>query len=55
MSLFVECEDEAEFDTAFARLADDGKLLMPPDNYGFSRKFSWLSDRFGVSWQMNLS
>jgi len=55
VSLFVECEDEAEFDAAFARLAEGGKLLMPPDNYGFSRKFGWLSDRFGVSWQINLS
>ncbi|MDY0961637.1 MULTISPECIES: VOC family protein [Massilia] len=55
VSLFVECVDEAEFDTAFARLADGGKLLMPADNYGFSRKFGWLNDRFGVSWQINLS
>ena len=55
VSLFVECQDEAEFDAAFAQLADDGKLLMPPDNYGFSRKFGWLNDRFGVSWQLNLS
>jgi predicted 3-demethylubiquinone-9 3-methyltransferase (glyoxalase superfamily) len=49
--LFVECEDEAEFDNAFARLADGGKLPMSPDNYGFSRKLGWLIDRFGVSWQ----
>lgn len=51
VSLFVECEDKAEFDNVFARLADGGKLLMPPDNYGFSRKLGWLIDRFGVSWQ----
>lgn len=55
MSLFVECEDETEFDTAFARLSDDGAVLMPPENYGFSRKFGWVNDRFGVSWQLNLS
>ena len=28
--------------------------MMPLDNYGFSRGFGWLSDRFGVSWQLNL-
>jgi predicted 3-demethylubiquinone-9 3-methyltransferase (glyoxalase superfamily) len=28
--------------------------LMPLDNYGFSRKFTWLNDKFGVSWQLNL-
>jgi len=27
---------------------------MPPNNYGFSRKFSWVNDRYGVSWQLNL-
>ncbi|WP_292274241.1 VOC family protein, partial [Mesorhizobium sp.] len=24
------------------------------DDYGFSRRFAWLNDRFGVSWQINL-
>ena len=30
------------------------KVLMPLDNYGFSKRFGWLQDRFGVSWQLNL-
>lgn len=54
MSLFVECASEAELDTAYARLSEQGMVLMPPANYGFSRKFVWLNDRFGVSWQLNL-
>jgi predicted 3-demethylubiquinone-9 3-methyltransferase (glyoxalase superfamily) len=54
-SLFVECADEAEQDAAFATLSEGGAVLMPPGNYGFSRKFAWLSDRFGVSWQLNLA
>ena len=53
-SLFVDCEDEAEFDRTFAALSEQGALLMPPGNYGFSTKFAWLNDRFGVSWQLNL-
>lgn len=53
-SLFVHCEDEAEFDRALAALSEGGAMLMPPGNYGFSRKFVWLNDRFGVSWQLNL-
>jgi predicted 3-demethylubiquinone-9 3-methyltransferase (glyoxalase superfamily) len=28
--------------------------LMPLDDYGFSTRFGWLNDRFGVSWQLNL-
>jgi predicted 3-demethylubiquinone-9 3-methyltransferase (glyoxalase superfamily) len=54
-SFFLECGDEAEFDRLFAVLSEDGAVLMPPDNYGWSPKFGWLSDRFGVSWQLNLA
>src|SRR3954467_1962686 len=54
-SLFVECKDEAELDAAFARLSEGGAVLMPPGDYGFSRKFTWVSDRYGVSWQLNLA
>lgn len=53
VSMFVECRDEGELDDAFARLSEGGEVLMPPDNYGFSRKFCWVNDRFGLSWQLN--
>jgi predicted 3-demethylubiquinone-9 3-methyltransferase (glyoxalase superfamily) len=55
ISLFVECESESEFDSAFSQLSMNGRVLMEPGNYGFSLKFGWLDDRFGVSWQLNLS
>jgi predicted 3-demethylubiquinone-9 3-methyltransferase (glyoxalase superfamily) len=55
MSLFVDCADEAEIDALFAKLSEGGKVLMPLAAYPFSRKFGWLSDRFGVSWQLNLA
>jgi predicted 3-demethylubiquinone-9 3-methyltransferase (glyoxalase superfamily) len=53
--LFVECDSEAELEAAFSRLSDGGSVLMPVGNYGFSTKFGWLADRFGVSWQLNLA
>ena len=54
-SLFVECETEAELDRLFGILAQDGQIFMPLASYGFSEKFGWVADRFGVSWQLNLT
>lgn len=52
-SLFVTCASEAELDRIAGVLADGGGWLMPIGNYGFSRKFGWFNDRYGVSWQLN--
>lgn len=54
-SLFVECESEDEIARLAEALAADGAVMMPLNNYGFSRRFAWVSDRFGVSWQLNLA
>ncbi len=53
-SIYVECDDQRELEDAFAKLSSGGEVLMPLDNYGFSTRFGWLKDRFGVSWQLNL-
>ena len=54
MSIFVDCENEEELQNAFQQLSSEGSILMPLDDYGFSKQFGWLNDRFGVSWQLNL-
>ena len=53
-SLFVECESEEDIRRLSSALADGGTMFMPLGEYGFSRLFTWLSDRYGVSWQLNL-
>lgn len=55
MSLYVNCKSEAEIDRLYEALSSDGKVLMPLDAYLFSKKFAWIADRFGVSWQLNLA
>ena len=54
ISMFVDCVDEAEIDRLYAALSEDGQVMMPLGAYGFSQKFGWTADRFGVSWQLNL-
>jgi predicted 3-demethylubiquinone-9 3-methyltransferase (glyoxalase superfamily) len=53
ISFFLTFDDLADFDALVARLSEGGTMLMPPDDYGFSRRFAWFNDRFGVSWQVN--
>ncbi len=53
-SLFVECESEEELQRLYSSLGEGGQTLMPLNNYGFSRQFGWVNDRYGVSWQLNL-
>ncbi|WP_318581628.1 VOC family protein [Bacillus paranthracis] len=55
MSLYVTCDTEEEIETAFNKLAEDGAVLMPLGAYPFSKKFGWLNDKYGVSWQLTLA
>ena len=55
MSLYVGCETEPEIDALAAKLGEGGQILMTLDAYPFARRYTWLSDRFGVSWQLSLT
>jgi predicted 3-demethylubiquinone-9 3-methyltransferase (glyoxalase superfamily) len=54
ISIYVNCADEGEIDNTFAMLSHGGSVAMPLGNYGFSKRFGWVNDRYGVSWQLNL-
>ncbi|TVY07843.1 VOC family protein [Paenibacillus cremeus] len=53
-SIFLTCDSEEEVDRLYSQLSENGSVMMPLGNYGFSRKFGWVADRFGISWQLNL-
>lgn len=53
ISLFIDCDDAAQVDRLAGRLGEGGQPLMPAGAYGFSTRFAWVQDRFGVSWQLN--
>lgn len=54
VSTFVDCRDEEQLMYLFNKLSEDGTVFMPVNNYGFSQKFAFVADRYGVSWQLNL-
>ena len=54
-STFVDFDSLEELERVFGILSEGGQVLMPLNNYGFSERFGWLNDRFGVSWQLNVA
>ena len=53
VSYFVMFDELGALDHAWETLAQDGSILMPLDAYDWSPRYGWLSDRFGVSWQLS--
>jgi predicted 3-demethylubiquinone-9 3-methyltransferase (glyoxalase superfamily) len=51
VSMFVACESDAEIEKLFAKLSS-GKVLMPLQEYPFAKKYAWVQDEFGLSWQL---
>jgi predicted 3-demethylubiquinone-9 3-methyltransferase (glyoxalase superfamily) len=54
ISFFVTLETEAEVDALWAGLSEGGSVLMPLQAYDWSEKYGWLSDRYGLTWQVSL-
>ena len=50
-------DDQARehLDELWEKLIKDGKELMPLDNYPFAKRYGWVEDRYGLSWQLILS
>lgn len=42
-------------DEIWSKLSDGGNALMPLDEYPFSKRYGWIQDRYGVSWQLMLT
>ncbi|ARP93325.1 VOC family protein [Bordetella genomosp. 13] len=54
MSLFIDCDTDEQVDTLYQTLSEEGGVLMPLDQYPFNRRYAWVQDRFGVSWQIGV-
>lgn len=54
ISFFYVCETPEEVDRTWNALTKDGQVLMPLDSYPWNERYGWLTDKFGISWQLAL-
>ncbi|MBA4319873.1 MAG: hypothetical protein C0412_15855 [Flavobacterium sp.] len=54
ISLFVTCETNEEIETIWNKLTEGGSAMMPLDEYPWSKKYGWVVDKFGMTWQLML-
>jgi len=54
ISLFVTCETVEEIDRIWHWLSDGGSALIPIDKYPWSERYGWVTDKFGMTWQLML-
>lgn len=54
ISFFVYCGSEQEIDRLYKIFTEGGSVLMPLGAYGWSKKYAWIIDKFGVNWQLDI-
>lgn len=52
ISLMVACRSAEEVDRLWKALAEGGTELMELGEYPFSKRYGWIQDRYGLSWQL---
>ncbi len=55
ISMFTVFDSEAEIDEVWNKLVEGGKVLMEYQAYPWAKKYGWLEDRYGLSWQLSMS
>jgi len=55
ISFMVGCPSEREVDRLWKGLSEGGSVMMELGEYPWSRKYGWLQDKYGLSWQLILS
>jgi len=55
VSFMVACYTVEEVNALWKALSEGGTELMPLGEYPFSKWYSWVQDRYGLSWQLMLT
>jgi predicted 3-demethylubiquinone-9 3-methyltransferase (glyoxalase superfamily) len=53
ISLFVNCDSKEEADRIWNIFMEGGNAMIPMDEYPWSKKYGWLQDKFGLTWQIS--
>ncbi|PKL74817.1 MAG: hypothetical protein CVV27_18590 [Candidatus Melainabacteria bacterium HGW-Melainabacteria-1] len=48
-------EAASRIDEVWAKLSEGGQALMPIGEYPFSKRYGWVMDKYGLSWQLILT
>ncbi len=54
LSLMVACDSAEEVDAKWKALSEGGSALMEIGEYPFSKRYGWIQDSYGLSWQLML-
>ncbi|WP_235295628.1 VOC family protein [Portibacter marinus] len=54
ISFMVYCGSDQEIERIYERLLENGKALMELGAYPWTRKYAWVKDQYGVSWQLDV-
>ncbi len=52
VSFHVKCKSKEEVDAIWKKLSKEGTVLMELGEYPFSKRFGWVQDKYGLSWQL---
>ena len=52
ISILINCNEESEFNHYFEKLSSGGIVMMGPEPVMNLRLAAWVTDKFGVTWQL---
>ena len=54
ISFYINCIDEIQFNSIFNKLSENGTVLMGPEAVSMYRMAAWITDKYGITWQILL-
>ena len=54
ISFYYVCEEEQELYRVWNSFSNEGNVMIALDNYPWAEMYGWISDKYGISWQLAL-